>query len=243
MQPCAKSPVRRDSVARRSAVGYHPGVPMKFFLRHRRSFRATVLALIPALAIVAAACGGGSSGEESIDLDAVPTATLPAELPEPVIIGGGAVLPGGGATYTIQSGDTFSSIAAQFDTTVEQLIAANPGVDPRGLVSGDTIRLPEPADGQPPPPPPAEEPTEEPEPEPTEEPEPTSTPEPAPTNTPSALGQSYVIQSGDIPVDIATRFGITVEALLAANPGMDSGNLQVGQVIIIPPAPTPAAGG
>ena len=198
------------------------------------------LTVIAALAIVAGACGGGSSDDQSIDLDAVPTATLPAELPEPVIIGGGAVLPGGGATYTIQSGDTFSSIATQFDTTVEQLIAANPGVDPRGLVAGDTIRLPEPADGQAPPPP--AEPTEEAEPEPTEEPEPTSTPEPAPTNTPSALGQSYVIQSGDIPVDIAAEFGITVEALLAANPGMDSGNLQVGQVIIIPPAPTAVPG-
>jgi LysM repeat protein len=197
-----------------------------------------------ALAVILAACGGGSDDEGPPDLEAVPTATLPAELPEPIIIGGSAVLPGGGATYTIQSGDTFSSIAEQYGTTVEQLLAANPGVDPRGLVAGDTIRLPEPADGAPPPPPPAAEPTTPPEPEPTQEPEPTSTPEPAPTNTPSALGQSYIIQSGDIPVDIAARFGISVEALLAANPGMDSGNLQVGQVIIIPPAPTavPAGG-
>ena len=39
------------------------------------------------------------------------------------------------------------------------------------------------------------------------------------------------------------RFGITVEALLAANPGMDSGNLQVGQVIIIPPAPAAVPAG
>jgi LysM repeat protein len=203
--------------------------------------RLSALALIAAIPIALAACGGGSAEDDTIDLDAVPTATLPAELPEPLIVGGGAVLPGGGATYTIQSGDTFSSIAAQFDTTVEQLIAANPGVDPRGLVSGDTIRLPEPADGQPPPPPPADEPTTAP--EPTDEPEPTNTPEPPPTNTPSPLGQSYTIQPGDIPVDIATRFGITVEALLAANPGMDSGNLQVGQVIVIPPAPAATEGG
>ena len=124
-----------------------------------------------------------------------PSATLPAELPEAIIIGGSAVLPGGGATYTIQSGDTFSSIAERYDTTVEQIIAANPGVDPRGLVAGDTIRLPEPADGSQPPPPPADEPTTEP--EPTEEPAPTNTPEPAPTNTPSPLGQSYIIQSGE----------------------------------------------
>jgi hypothetical protein len=30
-----------------------------------------------------------------------------------------------------------------------------------------------------------------------------------------------------------------VEALLAANPGIDPTNLQVGQVLIIPPTPTP----
>ena len=167
------------------------------------------------------------------------TATLPAELPEPIIIGGGAVLPGGGATYVIRSGDTFSSIASAYDVTVEELVAANPGVDPTGLHAGDVIRLPEAADTTQPPP--EEEPTTAPEPAPTEEPAPTSTPEPAPTNTPSALGQTYIVKEGDIPVNIAAQFGITVEALFAANPGVTATNLQVGQVLIIPPAP-PAGG-
>ena len=189
--------------------------------------------------VPAAACGGGSDDSGPPDLDAVATATLPAELPEPIIIGGGAVLPGGGATYVIRSGDTFSSIASAYDVTVEELVAANPGVDPTGLHAGDVIRLPEAADTTQPPP--EEEPTTAPEPAPTEEPAPTSTPEPAPTNTPSALGQTYIVKEGDIPVNIAAQFGITVEALFAANPGVTATNLQVGQVLIIPPAP-PAGG-
>jgi len=193
------------------------------------------MALLALCALIAAACGGDEAESGPPDLSAIPSATLPAELPTPVIVGGGAVLPGGGTTYTIQSGDTFSDIAAEFGITVDELLAANPGIDPRGLVAGDVIRLPsgvEPGAPRP-------EPTES-EPEPTEEPAPTDTPVPAPTNTPSALGQTYTVQAGDIPVDIAARFGITVEALLAANPDANPSNLQVGQVLIIPPAATPA---
>ena len=74
-------------------------------------------------------------------------------------------------------------------------------------------------------------------------PEPTSTPAPAATNTPASLGQTYVVEAGDIPVSIAAKFGITVEALLAANPDIDPRGLQVGQVLIIPaPVPTPTGG-
>ena len=50
------------------------------------------------------------------------------------------------------------------------------------------------------------------------------------------------MQSGDIPETIAARFGITTEALLAANPGVNPNNLQVGQVLIIPPAAPPPEG-
>ncbi|MED3732571.1 peptidoglycan-binding protein [Geobacillus stearothermophilus] len=47
-------------------------------------------------------------------------------------------------TYTIQEGDTFWSIAAKDGPegiTVEDLIAANPGVDPRNLKVGQVINL------------------------------------------------------------------------------------------------------
>jgi LysM repeat protein len=53
----------------------------------------------------------------------------------------------------------------------------------------------------------------------------------------TTLGQSYVVQEGDIPVTIAEKFGITVEELLAANPEVEPTSLFIGQVLVIPPAP------
>lgn len=96
---------------------------------------------------------------------------------------------------------------------------------------------------------------------------PSSTPAatPAPTattaaSTPSPTPQTYVVQLGDSPGRIASLFGITVIALLRANPtirfylsqtGPDAAHtfapgvrdIQVGDVVIIPAtaAPTPAA--
>lgn len=48
---------------------------------------------------------------------------------------------GGRRSYTIESGDTLASIAEQFDTSVEQLEALNPDVDPAALTVGEKIRV------------------------------------------------------------------------------------------------------
>lgn len=49
--------------------------------------------------------------------------------------------PAEGETYEIQSGDTLAKVAAQFDTTVDQLLALNPDIDPVALGIGQTIRV------------------------------------------------------------------------------------------------------
>ncbi len=56
------------------------------------------------------------------------------------------------------------------------------------------------------------------------------------------LGQ-YVIQPGDTLENIASRAGTTVDAIIAANPGLNAGQLAPGQVILIPlpKAPSMAA--
>jgi LysM repeat protein len=80
-------------------------------------------------------------------------------------------------------------------------------------------------------------------------PAPTSAPgnPPAPTAAPTQVtGLHYVAVPGDNYYRIARRFGITVNALLAANPSARPNVLYVGQVLIIPgvsgaPAPTPGA--
>jgi hypothetical protein len=45
--------------------------------------------------------------------------------------------------YTVRPFDTFWSLASQFDTSVEALLAANPGVDPNNLFIGQMIRIPQ----------------------------------------------------------------------------------------------------
>jgi LysM repeat protein len=49
--------------------------------------------------------------------------------------------PGHPRTYTVQSGDTFESIATKEGTTVARLEHLNPGVDPTALRVGEKIRV------------------------------------------------------------------------------------------------------
>jgi LysM repeat protein len=43
--------------------------------------------------------------------------------------------------YRVKGGDTLESIAAKFDTTVDDLLALNPGIDPLALSPGQKIRV------------------------------------------------------------------------------------------------------
>jgi LysM repeat protein len=200
-----------------------------------------------ALGVIAAACGGGSSGTKAPDASKIATATLPATLPQPRIVSSGAAQPGGGSSYTVKDGDTLAGIAAKFGFSLDDLLAANPDVSASSLSIGQTLKLPAapiapttilpttaPATAAAKTPAPA---TSAPTTEPATAAAPSDTPVPAATGTPSSLGQTYTVQAGDYPATIAAKFGITVEALLAANPGIDPTNLQIGQVLIIPPKP------
>ncbi len=44
----------------------------------------------------------------------------------------------------------------------------------------------------------------------------------------------YIVQTGDVPEKIATAKGITLQQLLAANPGFDATRMTIGQVLKIP---------
>jgi LysM repeat protein len=50
----------------------------------------------------------------------------------------------------------------------------------------------------------------------------------------SAPSRMHTIKSGETPIGIAKRYGVKVDALMAANPRMDARRLQVGQTINIP---------
>ncbi|HEY8462454.1 MAG TPA: LysM peptidoglycan-binding domain-containing protein [Bacillota bacterium] len=52
-------------------------------------------------------------------------------------------------------------------------------------------------------------------------------------------GTLYTIRSGDTFYNLAVRFGLALQDLLAANPGVDPNRLAVGQTVCIPNGPTP----
>jgi murein DD-endopeptidase MepM/ murein hydrolase activator NlpD len=58
----------------------------------------------------------------------------------------------------------------------------------------------------------------------------------APITTTAQNGATYTVQSGDTLGQIATRFGVSVEALAAANTIADINLLAVGQILVIPGA-------
>lgn len=173
--------------------------------------------LVAALALGLGACGGGG---EPTELSEIPTATLPAELPEPIIVGA-PVQGGGGRTYTIQEGDTLSAVAEQFEVTVEEIMEANGIEDPTRLEVGQVLVIPGVASTGPfPTPAPAEE-----------------TPTVPSGETPPVSGENtYVVESGDNASSIADRFGVTLDELAAANGTTIDGlrSLEVGQVLVIP---------
>ena len=65
---------------------------------------------------------------------------------------------------------------------------------------------------------------------------PTATFTPIPTPTPTATPITYTVQVGDHLTKIARQFGVTVETLAAANGIENPSLIQVGQVLVIPPA-------
>lgn len=131
--------------------------------------------------------------------------------------------------HIVQSGDSLYRIATINGVTINSILAINPDLSGASAViqPGDPIILPLPGcEGR----------------EPTAEPGATraartATPPPAPTDTPAGPegSQTYIVRSGDVLVNIAARFGVTVNAIVQANNLSNPNALQVGQTLIIPP--------
>ena len=50
----------------------------------------------------------------------------------------------------------------------------------------------------------------------------------------SAAARTHIVRTGETPAAIARRYGLRVDALMAANPGLDARHLQVGRGLNIP---------
>ena len=125
---------------------------------------------------------------------------------------------GHAADYTVEDGDTLSSIARRAGTTVARIAAANAMADPSYVRAGQVLRLPDAATAA----------------------------APAMPVAPAAA-PTYTVRSGDTVSAIASRHGTTVAAVVAAN-GLDArAFIRVGQTLTVPgaaapaPAPAPAA--
>ena len=127
-----------------------------------------------------------------------------------------------GRFYQVRRGDTFSSIAAQLGVTVYELTELNPYVEPTSLQIGQTICVPAPQLPSTPSTP--------------------STPScPSCPVTPPSFGCpansiSIIMPMGWSYGTVLTRYGISFNALQAANPGLNIEAIPAGQRLCIPPA-------
>lgn len=117
--------------------------------------------------------------------------------------------------YVVQKGDTLSSIATRYGTTWKRLAEFNGLTDPNKLRAGQELRIPS-SLGAPAPRPAA--------------PAPSSRTAPA---APIKQGESYVIQKGDTLSRIASRAGISIAELKAAN-SLTSDRIIAGKSLTIP---------
>lgn len=127
------------------------------------------------------------------------------------------------AVHVARPGDTPLALAKAYRVPVAAILARNNHLDPCRIKVGDPILIPDAPDG------------------------------PNVPGAPAAVavlpdeetpGLRYVVAAGDIPASIAARFGVPLEALARANPGLDSRSLAVGRVLTIPPigsCPPPVA--
>ena len=97
-----------------------------------------------AVLLIKAGLGGGSGSKPTTapqSTAARVTTTQPSTTKKLVITDVGTTTTTAGQYYVIQSGDTLGSIALKYNTTVEQLMSLNPGVNPNALRPGDRIRV------------------------------------------------------------------------------------------------------
>lgn len=119
---------------------------------------------------------------------------------------GATSVPAGTTTYTVVAGDTLFNIGLAFGLTVDELVAANNLTNPNDLEVGQQLTIPTPGTV-------------------------TISPTAAVTGE-----QTYTVQPGDTLFKIGQRFGFTVDELDIYNDLLDPNDLDVGQVILIPPA-------
>lgn len=215
-----------------------------------------VSVLFAALLLLAAAgCRSGSdkgtaagTSREPKDPRTVPSATLPPQIPSPILAVDAGQPQGRPTTapnvYVVKAGDTPAGIAKELGVELSELLRVNNIDDPRSLKVGQQLKVPRP--GQP-----SATPTRAGAASPTRTATPaagatavrtaTAAATPASTATPGA-GGSYTVQAGDTGCGIAAKLGVPLTALAQANNTtvQGLGSLRIGQELKVPTTRGPA---
>ncbi|NLY10566.1 MAG: LysM peptidoglycan-binding domain-containing protein [Firmicutes bacterium] len=115
--------------------------------------------------------------------------------------------PGFQGRYSVRPGDTMFLIANRFGVSLNALIAANPHIsNPAVIFPGDVLCVPgTPSGGR------------------------------VPASCPPGFNNRYTVRAGDTMFLIARRFGVTLNALIAANPHITNPNIIFpGDVLCVP---------
>jgi LysM repeat protein len=191
--------------------------------------------------ILLAACGSGSdegATESTIDLSEGSTAFV-VRPPETTVAAETTVVAGGVSAaaqdYTIQSGDYPLKVAQQFGVTVDELVAFNEwGSANEFPFPGTVIKIPPGATVA------AATPETTVAADPAAEAAATTTASTAPASTIPDAGDNcgageHIVEAGDIPINVAKKYDVTLDALNAANADNPAyGQFIPGQIIIIP---------
>lgn len=115
------------------------------------------------------------------------------------------------ARYTVQAGDTLSAIAVRYNTTVDELVRLNPGLNPRELRAGQVLNLVE-SNAE-------------------------AVPQVLNSVAESASVPTYTVQLGDTLSGIALATGVPLETLIRLNEPINPRELRVGQVLRLSASP------
>jgi spore coat assembly protein SafA len=118
---------------------------------------------------------------------------------------------GFGGRYTVRPGDSMFTIAQRFGVSLQALINANPHIaDPNQIFPCDVLCVPCPQPGR------------------------------VPASCPPGFQGQYTVQAGDSMFTIAQRFGVSLQALINANPHIaDPNQIFPCDVLCVPCPPFP----
>jgi len=149
-----------------------------------------------------------------------------------------STLPSVAGAYTVQSGDTPTSIAKKHGISISDLLKANKSLNPTKMRVGDTLSIPGSAGTK----------DEKKHADKKAREEKSSAKKAAPETkerasakekertAPTAKAGSHMVKKGETLGEIASKYGVSVDDLKKANKGLDPRRMRVGQKLIVPGA-------